>query len=267
MQPIFPFEIAKNTFSEILPDFLPKELKNSANLLLELHLNERALAMSKMVESEKDDIKRQIIDGDSLENIIANIRFESTSTKEGMRRVMVRTHLNRSGMNHVSMGHYEKTLSPRILNFVDSLAIDLDITKDQNEILKQWHEYALRNSIRSETSDALIHDERAIKTLESMVTECSKNNYNLLSDNLSAPATVKLFRAKGLDVDLGWTRIILGVLSGISYLKKRNWDVYTLGNTQPLSYNEIHAYTKSCQEQIVEYGYALAGSFFCRFRQ
>lgn len=262
MQSIFPFEIAKNTFIEILPQYLPLELKNSPSMLLELHLDERALAMSKMVETEKYDIKQQIIEGNNLENIISNIKFEDTNTKEGMRRVMARTHLNRSGMNHVSMGHHEKTLSPRVLDFVDSLPIDIDSTSDQNTILEEWYKYALSNSIRSETSEALFHDERAIKTLEYILTECSTNNYNLLSGNLSAPATVKLFRAKGIDVDLGWTRIILGVLSGLSYLKKRNWDVYKLGNTQPLSYGEIDAYTKNCQENIVEYGYALAGSFF-----
>jgi hypothetical protein len=262
MQPIFPFEVAKDAFSHILPHFLPDELKNSAVRLLELHLDERALAMSKMVESETDLIKKQIIDGNSLENIISNIKFEDTNTKEGMRRVMVRTHLNRSGMNHVSMGHYEKTLSPRILNFVDSLSIDLDITEDQTRILKKWYEYALSNSARTESSDALFHDERAINTLRNIQTECSTNNYNLLVNNQSAPATVKIFRAKGLDIDLGWTRIILGFLSGLSYLQKRNWDVYKLGNTQPLSYQEIHYYIKNCQAHIIEYGYALAGSFF-----
>jgi hypothetical protein len=259
---MFPYEIAKKNLISLLEDNLPDNFKDFAELVVDLHISEESFAMNKSTIEDDLKIQEMILNGYSKEDILKLVKFEDTKTREGMFRVLVRTHLNRSGINHLTMGmssKNKKTLSPRILNFTDSIDI---IEDNEKTILEKWLDFGIQNSQHLISND-LKYDDRAVKALTSLENYFSKQENQNIFNNYNIKLKSAVCLSKELNIDLGWCRIVLGVLTGLNYLKTNNWEeLYKKSFDDDISYFQIDGLIKDCQKNVCEYGYALAGSFF-----
>ena len=247
----FPYAAAKNYLAEVLTKNLPEDLKNHSEKIIDLHLNQNTQAMPLMTSQQYGKVREMIGANQSLEKIIQSLQFEKTATKSGMFRVMARTHLNRSGINHVSQGYENKTLSPRILKFSESIDLTKNITT--KDIIVKWYAFAEAHSADNVES-SLKYDDRALNCLKKLANMDDIDEWH--TSGGTAPGL-----SRKLGVDLGWCRIALGLTSGLMFLKRKNWNLYETVSQDNLGYDDIHALIKDCQKHICEYGYALAGSF------
>lgn len=258
MNHIFPFEESKKLLVELFEKGLPEELKEKAEFILNLHLSENNFVMNKMTEKNDEQVQGMIVSGCTQEEVEKSLKFEDANTKNGMFRILVRTHLNRSGINHLTMGvpSKKKTLSPRILNFTDSINVQHD---SETDIIPRWLEFAKNNS--ETLNSEVIYNDVAVKALIALNNKVQKEGTILeIGDNEKISAHTL---SKELNVDLGWCRIVLGVITGLKYLRANNWEeLYKRSFEKGISYSQIDKLIKDCQKNVCEYGYALAGSFF-----
>ncbi len=161
-QYFFPFQKLRSILVEQAQTFFPQDFNKHAELIVDLHLEKDLFRMPKMLPADKSIIQKLILDNAPLEDIKRALKLEDTATKKGMFRVLVRTHLNRSGISHVSMGFSSTTQSPRILNFTDSLDIETEISFPL--FIDKWLEFAKNNQDSSKLE--LFYDSRALDSLE-----------------------------------------------------------------------------------------------------
>ena len=250
----FPFKEAKQLLINLTREGLPSNLKNKAELILNLHLDEETFPMSDMSEEDQKGLCELIENGASLEEVKSKLTFEKTRTPEGIFRVMVRTHLNRSGIGNISEGisAKRKTQSPRVLNYTNTIRF---ADASEQEIILGWYEFALIN--RDLEKPALYYNDSAIKALESLLEKVNKDG------TISSKGITSSKLQKELGINLGWCRIVLGIITGIKYLRANNWvELQRKSFADTLSYNDIDKMIKDCSKNVCEYGYALGGSFF-----
>lgn len=261
---MFPYYEARKILIELIEKNSSKDIKAYAELMLNLHLRHDTLAMPIMTASENAFALEKIRSGCSLDEVCSHLIFEQGETKNGIFRVLVRTHLNRSGINDVSMGCAEKTLSPRILSFTDTINLDENNwLLIEEEIIPRWLEHA---KVHRNTSDlGMRYNEDAIYALETL-NDAYKSGLivNLLGSDIHATKNtsgINLKKYLGKDIKVSWIKIVLGILTGLRYLHHRQWDVYKRASDKTLTYKEINNLILDCQQHVCEYGYALAGSF------
>lgn len=262
---MFPYEQSVKHLISLLENHLPSALKEHTEKIVNLHLRLDTLAMPNMTRADCQTAINHIINGQSLNAILKTIILEETHLKTGMFRVLLRTHLNRSGINDVSMSnnHQHKTLSPRILNFIESIDVNADFFKVQHEIIPAWLAFARKNENES-TAESIRYNDDAIYSLEKMT---AANNFIIESLGADLKATKKLSgislkrQLNDERISASWCKIVLGTITGLRYLHSRNWDLYNQTTNTTLTYKEIHGFTKECQNRVNEYGYALAGSY------
>jgi hypothetical protein len=262
MSELFGYPSTKDWAIWILGDELPVELREKSEFILNLHLRCDTLAMPTMSFEEHENIKAKIIDGSTLEEVAEEVclHLEDTSTKKGMLRVMARTHLNGLGMDQVSRGNLDKTLSPRILDFVDTIEPEQEVREYQRELLACWLRFATNEG---STDDPSLHyDKDACDSLKTLVDAYKKDDTLDLLEFSSAKALYSYLHGdENVDDRLSWYQIVLGIITGLNYLNKNNWDLYDKATSSELDYNEIHGLIANTQKEIVGYSYSLAGSF------
>lgn len=240
-----------------MAEHLPQEYRDLSRQIIALHLNEGALAMPRVTPTEAERAILAMRDGASVDEIINVISMEDGKTREGMFRVLVRTHLNRSGINNVSMGYKEKTLSPRILNFSDTIDIEKPICEISNQVkfLEDWATFASQHFAHADP--AVAYDERGRDTLVRIL-------HGLPDDGLAHFVNCRSGKKlrNHVDGDLGWCRIILGIFTGLRFLQEQQWSCFKTTQEPNLNANEINRLIKDCSHQVVQYGHALAGSFY-----
>jgi len=256
---MFPVAEVRAKVVSLLEENLPPVLQHRAQAILNLHMHPSNFVMTCMTQEECHHLIHLLESNSCEEDVQRAIKFENVATLAGRLRVLVRTHLNRSGINHISQGYWEKTLSPRILNFTDSLSLDVDLAAIQNTLPVRWLEFAQMH--QDGTDKSRYHDARALRTLGTL---CSRQDelFRFIETSPGKPSAPKLVQKFGTsNIDLGWCRIMLGVMSGLKFLKETHTDVLRIISRDTLAYKEIHQLTKDCQNNISEYGYALAASF------
>ncbi len=250
----FPFKEAKQLLIELTREGLPHNLKNSTELIVNLHLDEETFPMINMSEEDQKGLCELIENGASLKEVKSKLTFEKTKTPEGIFRVMVRTHLNKTGSGQVSMGvpAKRKTLSPRILNYTDTVDV---LKATETDIIIGWLKFASEN--RDSNKPEVYYDDRAINALEALL-EKLKRDGTILSKGVSANTL-----ERELNADRGWCGIVLGIITGLNYLRSENWiELRDKSFKNDLTYMQIDSMIKDCQDKICGYGYALSGSFF-----
>jgi hypothetical protein len=250
----FPFPEAKQLLINLTRDGLPSDLKNSADLLVNLHLDEGTFPMSDMSDDDQKDLYKLIENGASTEEVKSKLTLENTGTPEGIFRVMVRTHLNKTGAGQVSMGvpAKRKTRSPRVLNYTDTVNVS---KATETDIIIGWLKFALEN--RDSNKPELYYDDRAINALEALLYKLKRDG-TILSKWVSANTL-----ERELNADRGWCGIVLGIITGLNYLRSENWiELRDKSFKNDLTYMQIDSMIKDCQDKICGYGYALSGSFF-----
>jgi len=268
MTTLFPFSEAKNKLVDLIRPNLPDDLKIHTLSILDLHLRTDTLAMPNMTDDQEILIRNMIIENQPLDEIQKSLILEKTSSKVGIFRVLVRTHLNRQGVNHVSKGFKNKTLSPRILNFTDTIDLEKDLKELLKEFIPNWLDFMNKNQDKNRTD--LYYSEDALITLTSINNAINNKSISIFNENLqcnfTAPKLQKrlqeIYPINMKKIDLGWCRIVLGITSGLIYLNHRSWDHYQQASNSELTYKEIHKLINQAKKMVSEYGYALAGSFF-----
>lgn len=255
---MFPYHNAKEHLIKLIENSLPSEFKKHSEFILNLHLREDSLAMPIMTLNELKRIRAMVLNGAPIEEVQAAVRLEDPASRRGVFRVLVRTHLNRGGMNNVSEGNpdLDKTASPRILNFADTINLNENTETTSKEIITSWLEFAHQYRSAVHKDQGLYYDDRAIAALERIHDQLDINEI-VQDPEITAPQL-----SKNLNINIGWCRIVLGLLTGLEYLHSRKWNVYEKVSKNDLSYDDVHKFIKDGQSNIKEYGYALAGSFF-----
>ena len=249
------FQALRDKLVELASHQLPGNFRPHAEQIIDLHLRDDTLSMPNMNQSKLESIKNLILDGASISDLLENLVLEESSTKRGMFRVMLRTHLNRAGINDVSMGGDNKTLSPRVLEPFESLDFDSSIRdlSAQITVLEKFEQYA--SAHRAVPDDARRFSESAYSSVV-----CITNFARAENDLLRYSSARSLVKDSGCS--LNWARFLLGVLTGLMFLQQANWSPYNDANDSELDAAKIIELISICQSSIAEYGTALAGSFY-----
>jgi hypothetical protein len=228
------------------------EDRKTAQRLLDIHLHPLHYAM----HVHDDAIEQQLIDlcqrsGD-LEAADSFLVFEQTRTIRGIVRVLARTHLNRQGVAGVTRGARRKTLSPRVMGLFDVSDSDVCAWLDYRTLIDAWIDMAERN-----TGDE--------KSAESHFSASDVTSLKALA-RLSADDAKKLRASEVRDItNLGWARVVLGLYTGLVYLHERygfDADKVWARLDSVNSPEEVSKLSLDAQQNITEFGKALAPSFF-----
>jgi hypothetical protein len=228
---------------------VPANLSQYAEQILELHLNENNFAMPIKVDSLK--VQQAFLNG-MPENAASFITFENTNSIQGICRVMIRTHLNRSGVGLISrgsVGSIEKTLPPRALDLFDG-DFKPEMLLNWENLISGWLEIAKkRNEFYQKTNN--YPDIESLEGLleispEEVITSVKNGNLNGIHNN--------------------WAKFAVGVHSGFVYLNNRFQlnaeNVNTTIDNASRNFNDVTNLINDARINIYQYGTALAGNFF-----
>ena len=259
----FPYVDFKDRLAECFEESLRSEgIGHLSKELIDLHLDDRMQAMPDMASSVQQEMILELNNGEQFSDILSKIKLEDASTKEGMFRLLVRTRLNSSGINNVSRGNVDggKTRSPRILRFIETL--DLGHCYSPEELVNLWLEYAEdANSTVMAGSQYEERDIAALRLLRKALNYSSADES--IAQRLSAPNLNRIYNSdKKIRGFFGWVAIVASVFSGLRFLQRSDWDIYTRATSnQRMSYVEVDHVTRTVEENVVGFGYALAGSY------
>jgi len=237
---------------EAVKGWLPNELKLSAENVVALHLDPNNFPMSIKVDCPKK-MEEALRDGVPYKELRKFVSFEDTQTSAGICRVMVRTHLNRGGINFVSRGFSKKTLAERVMG-VFPIDLDPNSLATWETLTSSWltfAEKARNNKMLDEKGEDLFSDKDIL-------------SLRLLSK--IKPADYMPTKNTHPDIHNNWGRLVKGVHSGLNYLNSnyefnptKIWHHIDLASK---SAQGVHDLTKDASRSIHEYGTTLAGSFF-----
>lgn len=262
----FPYDACKDILVKGMERELDEHkqgLGKHAERILDFHLRADTQAMPCMNHQEYENVLNAFELNEKLDEIRDRLKLEDASTEKGMFRVLVRTHLNRSGMNNISQGFPEnKTLSPRILGFTDSIPLNENVSA--RKLIKAWIEYANNFSEHQCNDPGLCYNENALRSLRRLGVIAESRFRDLDSGALTPHMLNKAYNG-GADGNVSgfknWCRIYLGILSGLSYLQKLRWDIYRRATATHLTSEDVLDMIKEIKTNVIEYGVALAGSY------
>jgi hypothetical protein len=177
------------------------------------------------------------------------ITFEDTKSIQGICRVMVRTHLNRTGIGRVSRktdktrGNTDKTLSPRVLGPFET-AFNPKTLVAWPSLVDAWLDFA--------------HTPEG----QGLFDDCDLRSLEKLRD-LPREALNDRGQCRDLNIHDNWRQLVRGVHSGLNYLARDEFDatlVWERVNKASQSVEGIDALISEFS-QVEGYGRALAGSF------
>jgi hypothetical protein len=185
MKVIFPVNEAKQfladsvarLFSDKWRDRLGSGFPQVAGTIVDVHLDPQNFAMPLRIDTE--GLWESILEGNhSPRHLRGFMSFEDTQSIRGICRVMVRTHLNRSGLGFVSRGEKtdaDKTLSRRVLG---PFASGFEPTEllEWNRLLNTWLQFAqgcIEQGDLAPNGEALF-SELDIRSLKNLKTRLKK---------------------------------------------------------------------------------------------
>jgi hypothetical protein len=262
MAAIFPVEAAKQFLEDSLGrvltsnwgDWIASSLPQVARTIVDLHLDPENFAMPLRIETQglRDLIRQGNHSPRRLREFMA---FEDTKSIQGICRVMVRTHLNRSGLGFVSRGEKkdtDKSLSRRVLGPFETDFKPTELV-EWNGLLTAWLDFA----------QACIERGDVAPKGEALFSECDIRS--LVNLEKLAPDERADRRKWNHEIHNNWGRLVLGVHSGLNYLNRfyglkadRLWSRIKEASQ---SVEGVEALMMEVQRNIREYGTALAGSF------
>ncbi len=248
--PIFPVDQAKEFLIKNVKDSLSDKNEYDARTIVDLHLDPNNFAMPIIIDDH--GIQIALRNHYPLDDLRKNITFENTKTIQGICRVMVRTHLNRSGVNYVSRGFKkDKTKAQRVLGLFQDDFCPQKFT-DFTILTSEWIEYA-DNSTKGNACD---------EDGNPLFNETDIDSLNKLSEKM--PNSIRT--AEGYGIHNNWAKIVFGVHSGFNYLYKIcNLDAdlfWKLINEASNTLEGVENLINNAKNEVIEYGPALAGSFF-----
>lgn len=230
--------------------------------LIDLHLDDEMQAMPIMTHYVQELLFAALRSGEPMASIKPKIPLEDASTHKGMFRVLVRTRMNSSGINNVSRGNRDgsKTLSPRVINFIERLDLDHEYTPE--ELVVSWLEYA--QFIGANAKIGAEYQDRDIAALARLkhALDQSKNGEDIRV-RLSPYKLNRCYnREKEIKGFYGWVAIVATVFTGLRFLQENQWQVYAEATQSPLlDYDQVNALIDSVKSEVVGFKYALAGSY------
>ncbi|MDN7135348.1 hypothetical protein [Pseudidiomarina terrestris] len=216
-------------------------LENASAFICDSHLDPDNYAMPVLNESASTVIS--LLEQGRFDEVEDKLTFEPTKTIRGVIRVMVRTHLNRQGVGHVSRGSADKTLAKRVLLPFEN---DFDYQKmlDHDYFAEQWEE-----ALEAHPAEYDEIDRQSIAGLRK------------LRGGQRTNARV----AKHLGIHDNWAKVFTGIYSGLQFLDNNyHFNAEALWSDMNACENDIEAtkrLVKKVQTGIHQYGEALAGSF------
>lgn len=217
--------------------------ENSAEQLVELHLDPRNFPMHRHCDVAR--LKDGLAKGLSSDELRHAIEFEDTRSIHGICRVMVRTHLNRQGIGHVTRGEskHERTLARRVLGPFDGDFDPLALA-DWANLLKHWLAFAEKHPE--------LFDAKDTDSLEAMARLGPQPG-----------AAKKQYAGKVHD---NWAKVVLGIHTGLVYLQKRfDMDagkLWAIIESCESDRDRASALVEQARKDITGFGEALAPSFF-----
>lgn len=264
--PNFPYIEAKRWLIESLRRRLPKDIQGFAETLIDLHLDPRNFPMG--ISVDYDAIKSALKANASSEDLRKHITFEDTESIAGICRVMIRTHLNRTGIGYVyralpgrakdmsSPSSGEKTLNPRVLRmFPQTIKTEtLEEYCDYERFVDAWLTIAKKCESAKHMDDPYAFEIRDICSIEGL----KKHPYSRSSRKLPP------------SIQSNWASIVWGAYSGLTHLKKfYDFDPCKFYNEVRAACGSLELIDKMIQKtgknsstKIYQYGETLAGSFF-----
>ena len=248
--PVFPYPQARQYLIDAVARWLPKDLSGYAEKVVDLHLDPRNFPMS--IAINKPALVKALQEEKSLEELREFITFEDTRTASGIARVMVRTHLNRSGINYVSRGFKNKTLANRVLG-VFPPGLDPRILTSWSALISRWISFAADSHRRGITDDEgqplfSPEDMNSLQALRGVSPEEYKN----AKDHTG--------------VHNNWGRLMAGIHSGLVYFQNEyGFDPRKIGEVieaASVSDKTVNKLVSNTSHGIDEYGKTLAGSFY-----
>lgn len=263
-QPIlFPYKRFKDhlvdRFALRLRDF---GLAHRTEELIDLHLDDDMQAMPIITHDVQERLFAALHSGEPMASIKPKIPLEDASTHKGMFRVLVRTRMNSSGINNVSRGNSDggKTLSPRILNFTETLDLDHQYTPE--ELVSEWLKYA--KSVAVNATAGAEYEDRDIAALGRLKYALDQKNCDEdIRLRLSPYKLNERFNSgKEINGFYGWVAIVATVATGLRFLQGNRWRIYAEATQNPrLDHDHVNALINTVKRRVLGFQYALAGSY------
>jgi hypothetical protein len=217
------------------------QLTHASDFIAQSHLASEHYAMPIFNHSGIDLI--DLLARGEYPEVDSNLVFERTKTIRGVIRVLVRTHLNRQGIGHVSRGSSDKTLAKRVLLPFEN---DFDYLRQLTPacFAECWQQAV---EIYPEQYDRI--DRASIEGLKFLTHE------QLQSSKL----------VKQIGIHDNWAKIFTGIYTGLHFLNNeyqldadKLWlDMDKCANDSDAAQRLVNKF----QKNVHQFGKALAGSF------
>ena len=228
----------------------------SAQRLLAVHLDPRFFAMPIHGTAEEQKLREWSASEESG-SAIEFLKTEDTLTMKGIVRVLLRTHINRQGVQQVRRAAAWPAQSPRVLDLVDVATSEEEIKSwlEYDKLMASWLAVARANHRTGVAADRY-YDDLDLKAIERLAALSSDE-----AKSLTAPAAAKRL---GLEKE-NWAKVVLGLYSGLHYLN----DFFSFDAKEVVrrvrgakSALEVDHLVKEARTNVEQFGPALSASFF-----
>lgn len=207
------------------------------------------------INIDKNGLISGFIESSSNVDLHNLLTLENVSSISGVARVMVRTHLNRSGINYVTRGFKKKTLCNRVLG-VFPVGFDVNNFDCWSKLVHEFLNYAER-SIDNNTPDELgnpLFNASEIDSFKRM-TYYNDSNYHMVKNDPQ--------------IHNNWARLMRGLFTGFKFLEsfcQFDSEIFKqLVNSSTANAKAVNNLLKQTSKSIDEYGQTLAGSFYADY--
>lgn len=249
---IFPYDKARQHLIQVAARWLPMSCAKYAEKIVDLHLDPNNFAMPIRVNTL--GLTRALSEGKTANQLREFLTLEKTETAQGIARVLVRTHLNRTGINFVSRGATEKTLSERVMGlFPEDENFELEELSTWTGLTQKWLAFA-NKSLEEENSEGnakRLFEEDDLKSLR-LLSNLNEENYRSCLQDKS--------------IHNNWAKLLTGVYSGLKHLNDeyghdpdRIWEAIDEASQ---TVDGVKDLIESTRKEVDQFGEALAGSFF-----
>jgi hypothetical protein len=261
------FDFPYNSFKSHLVDCFASRLRdfgleNRTEDLIDLHIGDDMQAMPIITHDVQKGLLEALRSGEPMAKIKSKIPLEDASTWKGMFRVLVRTRMNSSGINNVSRGNSngDKTLSPRILNFIET--VDLGHQYTPEELVSEWLIYA--QSIGANAEAGARYEDKDIAALARLAYALDQKRCDEDIRLRLSPYKLNEYFNSGKEINgfYGWVAIVATVVTGLWFLQENRWRIYAQATQNPrLDYDHVNALINDVKRRVLGFQYALAGSY------
>jgi hypothetical protein len=255
---VFPYQEAREKLVDLVAANAPTDaIRRYAETAVDLHLRTDTLQMPRMDQAAYDAVHEALADKACVNELVGLLDLEAPETPKGIMRVFMRTRLNSTGLNDISQSYFDRTQSPRVMEFIDSLP---ESPVPVQTLTGLWLDHARAN--RDASDPARYHKDAALETL-SVLHEyvVERDLASQIDSGVKAHDICLAMEADGHEPSKNWIKVLMSLITGWRYLDSQGWSAFDDVN-QVDSYAAVCSLMEGIEENVQGYAKALSGAFY-----